>query len=261
MIDSLPLIHSGELAALPGIRHAFFTREGGVSAGLYASLNGGIGSNDERASVMENRKRMAARLGVEAAHLLSVWQIHSPDVIIAKTAWDYDQRPKADAIVTSAPGLAIAVSTADCGPVLFADAKAGVIGAAHAGWKGAIGGVLEATVAAMEKLGASRGAVSAAMGPMLSQENYEVGPEFVAKFCGEDASNSAFFKPAARETHAMFDLPGFIERALRRTGVTKINPLALCTYADEQRFYSYRRATHRREPDYGRLISAIVLER
>ena len=260
MKPSLPVIQSPSLAALPGIRHAFFTRQGGVSEGIYASLNGGVGSNDPRERVMENRGRMAAHLGAATENLLSVWQTHSPDVVIAETAWPYDQRPKADAIVTRTPGLAIAVSTADCGPVIFADAKAGVIGAAHAGWKGAIGGVLERTVAAMEQLGASRNSIIAAAGPMLSQVNYETGPEFSARFIEADAANAEFFKPAARDGYAMFDLPGFVEKMLCETGVKIIDPLRLCTYADEQRFFSYRRATHRKEPDYGRLISAIVLE-
>jgi hypothetical protein len=246
--------------ALPGIRHAWFTREGGVSQGLHASLNGGLGSQDERPRVLENRRRMAAHMGVAPERLLSVWQVHSPDAVLVRGPWPGEERPKADAMVTDQPGLALAIATADCGPILFADATAGVIGAAHAGWKGAIGGVLEATIAAMEGLGAARGRITAAIGPMLSQHNYEVGPEFVARFLEEDADNDGFFLPSPKPGHAMFDLPAYIARRLQRAGVGSIGDVALCTYQDEQRFYSYRRATHRQEADYGRLIAAIALD-
>jgi hypothetical protein len=252
-------LESAALAASPGIRHAFFTREGGVSQGpVYGSLNGGTGSQDERAHVTENRRRMAAHLGVAAENLVGVWQVHSPDCLHVVGPWP-GERPKADAMATATPGVALGVATADCGPILFADPAAGVIGAAHAGWKGAIGGVVEATLARMEALGADRRNVVAAMGPMLSQRNYEVGPEFVARFHGEDAANARFFAPAARDGHAMFDLPGYNRHRLERAGVGHVEDLALCTYADEARFFSYRRTSHRAEPDYGRLISAIVL--
>src|SRR5579872_3004248 len=169
------------LSELDGIRHAFFTRDGGVSHGVYASLNGGVGSKDSPDSVAENRRRMAVALGVEPSHLLSAYQIHSPDVVVAEKPWDRDNRPHADGIVTRTPKLAIGVSTADCGPVLFADAQARVIGAAHAGWRGAFTGVIEATLAAMEKLGADRARIAAALGPTIRQANYEVGPEFVER--------------------------------------------------------------------------------
>jgi polyphenol oxidase len=250
---------SPALSALPGIRHAFFTREGGVSEGpVYGSLNGGMGSGDDRAKVGENRRRMAAHLGVEAPNLVSVWQIHSPDCLHVTAPWP-GERPKADAMATATPGIALGVATADCGPVLFADPKAGVVGAAHAGWKGAIGGVIEATVRRMEELGAARKNITTVLGPMLSQRNYEVGPEFVARFLAEDAGNARFFVPSANADHAMFDLPAYNKLRLERAGVGCAENLALCTYADEQRFYSYRRTTHRKEPDYGRLISAISL--
>ncbi len=252
-------IVSPALSAIPAVRHAFFTREGGVSEGpVYGSLNGGMGSGDRRDHVVENRTRMAAHLGVTPDRLLSVWQVHSPDCLHVTGPWP-GERPKADAMATSTPGVALGIATADCGPLLFADAKAGVIGAAHAGWKGAIGGVIESTLARMEELGARRANVTVAMGPMLSQANYEVGPEFVAQFMAEDAGHRRFFTPSPKAGHAMFDLPAYNRWRLERAGVGAVEDLALCTYADEQRFYSYRRTTHRKEPDYGRLISAIVL--
>jgi hypothetical protein len=246
------------LATLPGLLHAFFTREGGVSEGLHASLNGGLGSEDARDHVFENRRRMAAHFDLPLERLLSVWQVHSADVVVVDGPWA-GERPKADALVTATPGLALSIATADCGPLLFADAKAGVIGAAHAGWQGAFKGIVDNTLAAMERLGARRGDVAVAIGPMLSQANYEVGPEFVARFVERNAGNADFFAPAARESHALFDLPAFLRRDLDRAGVGRVEDLSLCTYADETRFYSYRRATHRKEPDYGRLICAIAL--
>jgi polyphenol oxidase len=250
---------SPALAALPGIRHAFFTRQGGVSQGpVYGTLNGGMGSQDDRALVAENRRRMAAHLGVEPARLVSVWQIHSPDCLHVTAPWP-GERPKADAMATATPGLALGVATADCGPILFADPRAHVVGAAHAGWKGAIGGVIEATLARMEALGATRKNVTAVIGPMLGQRNYEVGPEFVARFLAEDSGNGRWFTPSPKPDHAMFDLPAYNLMRLGRAGVGEAIDLGLCTYADEARFYSYRRTTHRKEPDYGRLISAIAL--
>jgi polyphenol oxidase len=250
---------SPALSALPGIRHAFFTREGGVSQGpVYGSLNGGTGSNDDREKVAENRRRMSAFLGIDPSGLVSVWQVHSPDCLPVGAPWP-GERPKADAMATATSGLALGVATADCGPVLFADPGAGVVGAAHAGWKGAIGGVIEATLRRMEELGAARKNVTAVLGPMLSQRNYEVGPEFVAQFLRDDPANARFFVPSPRPEHAMFDLPGYNMLRLERAGIGHAENLGLCTYADEQRFYSYRRTTHRKEPDYGRLISAIRL--
>jgi len=250
---------SSLLAAIPGLRHAFFTREGGVSDGIYDSLNGGLGSRDNPANVAENRRRMAERLGVEPAHFLNVHQIHSPDVIVATGPWETPVRPKADAIVTRAEGLAIGVTTADCGPILFVDPKARVIGAAHAGWKGALTGILESTIDAMEKLGAERNSVVAAIGPLIRQPSYEVGKEFVERFIDADAENTLFFLPGERDGHAMFDLPGFIRMRLESAGVVMIDDLGVDTYADG-RCYSYRRSVHRKEPDYGRLVHAIALE-
>ncbi len=253
------MLQASSLSALPNIRHAFFTREGGVSEGIYASLNGGIGSRDAPEKVRENRARMASALGVAPARLVSCYQIHSPDVIVATVPWTRENAPRADAIVTRVPGLAIGVTTADCGPILLADAQAGVIGAAHAGWKGALTGVLEAAVAAMETLGAQRGRIRAALGPMIRQPNYEVGGEFVERFTTANAEDKRFFAQARRPGHALFDLPGYIRSRLERAGIQSIEDLGLCTYADPARFFSYRRTTHRGEPDYGRHVNAIAL--
>ena len=247
------------LSAVPGLRHAFFTREGGVSTGIYASLNGGLGSNDDQAHVAENRRRMAETLGVAPSHFLTAYQVHSPDVAVVSEPWTQETRPKVDALVTATPGLALGVSAADCGPILFADAQARVIGAAHAGWRGAFMGVLESTLAAMEKLGADRSRVVAAIGPLIRQRSYEVGEEFVHRFGRDDPANAQFFEPAERTGHAMFDLAGYIRMRLERAGVLLIDDPDICTYEDE-RFFSYRRTTHRGEPDYGRHIHALVLE-
>jgi YfiH family protein len=253
-------LESPLLSAIPGLRHAFFTREGGVSDGIYATLNGGLGSSDDPARVTENRRRMAEQMGVLPAHLLGVHQVHSPDAVIATGPWQRsDARPKADAIVTSTAGLAIGVTTADCGPILFVEPTARVIGAAHAGWKGALTGVLDSTIAAMEQLGAERSAIIAAIGPLIRQQSYEVGPEFVTRFIDTDAEFGMFFVPSARALHAMFDLAGFIRMRLETAGILMIDDLGTDTYADE-RCFSYRRSVHRKEPDYGRLVHAIALE-
>ena len=246
--------------ALTGIRHAFFTRAGGVSSGLYATLNGGVGSQDDAGKVVENRARMAAALAVEPQRLLTAYQTHSPKVVVAEAPWTTENRPQADAVVTRMRALAIGVTTADCGPVLFADPRAGVIGAAHAGWRGALTGVVEATVAAMERLGAAQGQIRAAIGPMIRQSNYEVGPDLVARFRAEDAAASRFFAPARRDGHAMFDLAGYIAVRLKRAGITAVEDVALCTYADPEQFFSYRRTTHRAEGDYGRHVNAIAMD-
>lgn len=256
---SLSPVTASSLSELAGLRHGWFTREGGVSEGIYASLNGGLGSNDDRPAVIENRSRMAAHMAVQPERFLSVWQVHSADVVTVSGPWT-GERPKADALVTATPNLAISIATADCGPILFADARNRVIGAAHAGWQGAFKGILEATLDAMEALGAKRASTHVVIGPMLSQLNYEVGPEFVARFMEQSAQNTAFFVPSQKEGHAQFDLPAYIRMRLNKAGVGAVEDLALCTYADEQRFYSYRRCTHRKEADYGRLISAIKLE-
>ena len=251
-------ITAPDLAAEPGIRHAFFTREGGVSTGIYASLNGGMGSTDDPAAIVENRARMARHLEVAPDNLLSLYQIHSPDVVVATGPWQGD-RPKADAMVSAASGVALGVSSADCGPILFADSEAGVIGAAHSGWKGAFTGVVASTVTAMEKLGARRERIVAVLGPTISAHAYEVGPEFSERFKSENPTSARFFTASERPAHAMFDLPAFIGLRAQEAGIGRFVDLGLCTYGDEQRFFSYRRATHRAEADYGRLISAIVL--
>jgi purine-nucleoside/S-methyl-5'-thioadenosine phosphorylase / adenosine deaminase len=245
---------------LPGIRHAFFTRQGGVSGGLYESLNGGVGSHDGASKVAENRARMAASLGVAPHRFLTAYQVHSPNVVVAEAPWTSEARPRADAIVTRMPQLAIGVTTADCGPILFAEPQARVIGAAHAGWRGALAGMAEATIAAMEQLGADRSRIHAALGPMIRQRNYEVGSDLIDRFAVEDPASTAFFAPASRPGHALFDLGGYIAARLRRAGVGHIEDLGLCTYADPALFYSYRRATHRAEDDYGRHVNAIALQ-
>ena len=253
------MLQAPSLARLAAIRHAFFTRSGGVSQGVYESLNGGVGSNDAPAKVAENRARMAAALGVAPDRLLTPYQVHSPDVVVAEGPWHHETRPRADAVVTRTPGLAIGVSTADCGPLLFADADAGVIGAAHAGWRGAFGGVIEATLAAMQNLGAEPKRTLVALGPTIGQPNYEVGPEFVERFLQADADNARFFTPSDRAGHAMFDLPGYIAARVQSAGVASFEDLGLCTYAGPDRFYSYRRKTRLGETDYGRHINAIAL--
>ena len=247
------------LSAIPGLRHAFFTREGGVSSGIYAALNGGLGSNDDPVLVAENRRRMAERMGVAPTHLLNLHQIHSPDTVVATGPWEGAVRPKADAIVTRQERLAIGVTTADCGPILLVDPRARVIGAAHAGWKGALTGILESTIDAMEKLGADRGGMLAAIGPLIRQESYEVGPEFVERFLATNAANAHFFLPSERNRNSMFDLAGFIRMRLENAGVLMIDDLGIDTYSDE-RCFSYRRSVHRKEADYGRHVHAIALE-
>jgi len=253
------MLQAASLRALERVRHAFFTREGGVSEGVYASLNGGPGSDDAPANVAENRARMAAGLEVAADCLLTAYQTHSPDVVTIERPWQPHERPRADAIVTAVPRLAIGITTADCTPVLFADATAGVIGAAHAGWRGAATGVLEATIAAMERCGAERDRLAVAVGPTIRQASYEVGPEFVTRFTSEDSDNERFFRPSTRPSHAFFDLPGYITARLSTAGIRRVEDLGHCTYADENRFFSYRRSTHRRERDYGRHVNAIAL--
>jgi purine-nucleoside/S-methyl-5'-thioadenosine phosphorylase / adenosine deaminase len=252
-------LQSDALAALLHVRHAFFTREGGVSEGVYASLNGGQGSADDPARVAENRRRMAAALRAADDQLVTCYQIHSAEAVIATAPWTRAHAPRADAIVTAVPGLAVGVSIADCGPVLFADTEARVVGAAHAGWKGALTGILEATVARMEELGAERARIVAAIGPLIRQSSYEVGPEFVRRFREADAMNIRYFAPGDRSGHAMFDLPGYIRMRLAALGVAAIDDLCCDTYAEENYFFSYRRAVHRHEPDYGRLIAAIAI--
>jgi polyphenol oxidase len=252
-------LQSPLLAVNPQVRHAFFTRHGGVSTGFYASLNGGLGSDDAADRVQENRARMAAALGVATGHLLTAYQIHSATVVVADAPWTREHAPRADAVVTRQFGLAVGVTTADCGPVLLADPEGGVVGAAHAGWRGAFEGLIEETVAAMVRLGARRERLTAAIGPLIRQANYEVGSEFVTRFVAADPANQRFFAPSARQGHAKFDLPGYIVERLRRAQVGRLEDLSHCTYADAAQFFSFRRATHRGERDYGRHINAIAL--
>jgi uncharacterized protein, YfiH family len=239
------------------ISHGFFSRAGGVSEGVYRGLNVGIGSNDDREKVMENRARVAGWFALEPDRLVTLHQVHSPDIHVA-TRRNRAERPKCDGVVTNEPGIAIGVLSADCGPILFADAAAGVIGAAHAGWRGAFDGVAENTIAAMEALGADRGRIVACLGPSISQANYEVGPEFVARALEADADNARWFAPSGRPGHAMFDLRGMTVARLTAAGIAA-EMIEACTYADETLWFSYRRTTHRGEPDYGRQISAIAM--
>lgn len=239
-----------------GIAHAFFTRQGGVSEGIYASLNGGAGSSDDPAAVAQNKSSMAQTLGVPAQNLLIPYQIHSAQAASVDAPWA--QRPHCDGLVTATRGLALGVTGADCGIVLLCDPGAQVIGAAHAGWKGALEGVLETTLEQMERLGASRPAIRAVLGPTIAQASYEVGPEFVARFTAQEASYGRFFATGAGD-RAHFDLPRFIGDRLAQEGIGEFENLGLDTYADEARFYSYRRSVHRKEPDFGRLVAAIAL--
>lgn len=241
---------------LTPLRHGFFTRRGGASSGIFQGLNCGVGSSDQSEIVAINRARVAESFGLAPGQLVTVHQVHSADVVTVENP--FDTPPKADALVTDRPGIALAVLTADCQPVLFADAEAGVIGAAHAGWRGAMDGVLEATLDAMEALGASREAIRAVIGPSISQAAYEVGPEFLEDFMAEDPGNSRFFAQGEGGRY-QFDLPGFGLARLRAAGVGEAEWIRHCTYADPARFYSYRRTTHAGEADYGRLISAIRL--
>ncbi len=251
-------IHSPLLNA-DGIAHGFFTRNGGVSNGVYASLNGGVGSSDDPQAVQENRNRMAATLGIATRNFMVPYQIHSADALALDAPWADDKRPRCDGLATATRGIGLGVTGADCGMILFADQRAQIIGACHAGWKGALTGILEATIVAMEKLGASRPAIHAVLGPTIGPQSYEVGPEFVARFVDGDAAHKRFFTASRRETHAMFDLPGFIAMRLEISGIGAFADLGMDTYSDGDRFFSYRRSVHRKESDYGRLISAIAL--
>ena len=244
--------------ALDGVLHGFLGRRGGVSEGIHAGLNVGLGSDDDRAAVTENRRR-AAEAVMPGTRLVTVHQVHSPDVVTVTEPFPDDARPKVDAMVTARPGLLLGILTADCAPVLLADVDAGVIGAAHAGWKGAIGGVTDATIAAMEALGARRERIAAAVGPCIAQASYEVDLTFRARFTDADPANERFFAEG-KPDHAQFDLEGYVAHRLAVAGIRRVELLGLDTYADPTRFFSYRRATHRGESDYGREISLIGLD-
>lgn len=240
----------------PTIAHGFFGRKGGVSDGLYAGLNCGLGSHDNKAHVAENRARVAHALGAAPENLCTLYQVHSPRAVIVHEAFT-GTPPEADALVTNVKGLMLGILTADCAPILFADAEAGVVGAAHAGWKGAHGGVVESTVMAMEKLGATRASIAAAIGPCIAQGSYEVGPEFIERF--DIADQTQFFIPSSRAGFHRFDLAAYVAQALRHAGLQRVAMLAMDTAGDPERFFSYRRATLNAEPDYGRQISCIGL--
>ena len=258
-MTALSPLQSPILAPLTGLRHAFYTRRGGVSEGIYNSLNCGLGSGDGREAVIENRRRAMEFLDLPEEALVTNFQIHSPDVVVVDKPWPRDQRPRADALVTRQPGIALGILTADCAPILFADDAAGVIGAAHAGWRGAVLGVAEATVAAMAKLGADVGRIRAAIGPCIAQASYEVGPEFPAPFLSQDKTNERFFRPSRRAGHFMFDLSGYLEAGLQAIGVAGIGIVARDTCAETDSFFSYRRTTLNGGKDYGRGLSAIAL--
>ncbi|MTJ79930.1 MAG: peptidoglycan editing factor PgeF [Telmatospirillum sp.] len=244
------------------IRHGFFTREGGSSEGIYASLNCGLATGDDPAKVASNRARALALLDVEPQSLATVQQQHTTDVVVIDENWTPDSPiPVADAMVTTRAGIALGILTADCAPVLLADPRANIIGAVHAGWRGALGGVLDNTVAAMVKLGAKPARIAAAVGPCIAHRSYEVGPEFPAPFLAEDPDNHFFFAPAVRQGHFYFDLPGFIARRLAKLSVIDVARTPCDTYREEGRFFSYRRSVLKGEKDFGRSLSVIVLER
>jgi YfiH family protein len=254
------MLKSASLDNVTGIRHAFFTREGGVSNGIYASLNCGAGSSDDPNNVIENKRRAAAHLKLAEDRLVTLYQVHSPDVVtLTDPAPILANRPEADAMVTRTPGVALGILTADCAPVLFADADAGVIGAAHAGWRGALGGVVENTVAAMEDLGATRRGIRATIGPCIAQNSYQVGADFPDPFIEDDPGAVILFRPDGETDKHLFDLQGYILRRLEEAGIGSLGALDLDTYADEDLFFSYRRTCHREEDDYGRGLSAITL--
>lgn len=253
------MIQAKTLADLDGVQHRFFTRRGGVSDGLFSSLNCGYGSADAPENVRENRRRAAEQFGLGEPDLLTLYQIHSADVLtVAQDRWTSPGAPRADALVTDRPGVALGVMSADCAPVLLADADAGVIGAAHAGWKGALGGVADTTIVAMEKLGARRERIKVAVGPCIGPQSYEVGPEFPAPFLAQDEANAAFFRTAARAGHFMFDLPGYLVHRIARNGVA-VAATGHDTLTATEDFFSYRRNTLQGVRDYGRGLSAIAL--
>ena len=247
------------LSDLAGIKHGFFTRAGGVSQGIYASLNCGPGSRDDPEAVKQNRARVALYLGAHEPEVVTPYQVHSAQAIIIDEAFPPGERPRADAVVTKTPGLPIGILTADCGPVLLADPQARVVAAAHAGWRGAMSGILDATLLAMETLGAERRRIHAALGPCINQPSYEVGQEFLDQFIAADAAAARFFQIPAGATRPHFDLPAFITSDLRTRGLASVVSEARCTYTDESNFFSFRRTTHRSEGDYGRQISAILV--
>lgn len=253
------MIKLATLEELDGIRHGFMTRHGGVSDGVYASLNCGIGSNDQADKVRENRARALKLAGLPAGSLFTAYQIHSPDVLVVDGPWPRDDRPRVDAMVTNKKGITLGVLSADCVPVLFADPDAGVIGAAHAGWRGAVTGVLHATVKAMVDLGAKVERIRAAIGPCIGGASYEVGPEFPAPFLAQDPAHAKFFRPGARDGHQMFDIEGYVTARLGQLALAVVEAAHRDTCGERETFFSYRRSVLRNEPDYGRHVSVIGL--
>jgi len=259
--DSEPdMLTTSALNAVPGIRHVFFGRGGGTSQGLYASLNCGFGSGDDAANVARNRARAMAQIDLDERRLVTAYQVHSNRVARVERPWAPGDAPKADALVTTCPAIALGILSADCVPVLLADPAAGVVGAAHAGWRGALSGILEAVVAAMVELGAAHKGITAGIGPAISHRSYEVGPEFPAPFLAQNPGNQDFFHASPRPGHFMFYLKGYAARRLAATGIARLQILPCDTCAEEGRFFSYRRACQRGESDYGRGLSAIYLE-
>jgi polyphenol oxidase len=257
-VSQLPVLTS-PLLDLPGVRHAFFTRHGGVSQGVYASLNVGRGSSDAPADVVENRARAAGHFGLPPEALSTCYQVHSPTILVAEVSWG-DERPRADGVASTTPGVLCGALAADCAPILLADAQARVVATAHAGWKGALAGVAEAAVAQMQTLGADPSRIVAVVGPCIGQASYEVGLEFLESFVAADPAYEAFFVPGESAEKRMFDLPGFVLGRLRAAGVGTCEWIGHDTCAEEDLFFSNRRAFKRGEPDFGRLLSAIVLD-
>jgi YfiH family protein len=253
------MITSNKLITSPKIKHAFFTREGGISNGLYSSLNCGFGTKDLLSNVTENRNRVLSNLGIENGFLLTCHQTHSPNVLTIEKPWPYKNSPRADGMVTNVPGLVLGILTADCAPVLFADSSLGIIGAAHAGWQGALMGVLEATINQMVNLGSCYDDIQVVVGPCISVSSYEVGPEFLERFLNSSLENDKYFKPSIKKNRKMFDLPSYIKGRLKNAGITEVHKIGYDTCTDISRFYSYRRSVLLGETDYGRGISTIAL--
>ncbi|MEE8172117.1 MAG: peptidoglycan editing factor PgeF [Alphaproteobacteria bacterium] len=252
-------IEHNALAAVGTVQHGFFTRGGGVSSGIYASLNCGYGSNDDADAVRETRVRAAAALGLSADDLCTAYQVHGTRSVVIEKAWPHAKAPRADALVSNTPGVALGILSADCAPVLLADGDNRVIGALHAGWRGALGGILEAGVEGMRRLGARAANIRAVIGPSIGPQSYEVGAEFPAPFLAHDPAAQAFFRPARSEAHYLFDLPGYVARRLDALGLAEVARLGRDTYAEEAQFFSYRRNSQRGQRDYGRLLAAIAL--
>ncbi len=253
------MVEAQEFSKMPGIRHGFFDRHGGASQGIYTSLNCGIGSDDDKDTVVNNRATVASHLKLAPPQLITAYQHHSANVVTVTSPWSITDAPMADGMVTNIEHIGLGLLTADCAPVLFADPTTHVIGAAHAGWRGAIAGICDNIITAMENLGAQRSAIVAVIGPTISQSAYEVGPEFIEEFLKQDSAHEQFFVASSCDKHFMFDLPGYLLQRLETANIASSSWVGNCTYAQEDQFFSYRRATHKSEKDYGRQISVIAL--